>query len=165
VNSLLTSDRAARMVQQNMFDAALPGLEDVLDRLIEGSFGATANGAYEAEVKRAVEGVVINRIQWLAANASMPAVRAISTAKLTSMQARLSEMNDSAHATVLAMNIERFLHRPMEAIETPGAPDAPPGAPIGQPAMDWLTAVGIGQPAQEWLDLTGPLCTWDDRGR
>jgi len=165
VNSLLTPDRAARMVEQNMFDASLPGLDDVLDRLIDGSFGSTANGAYESEVQNAVEGVVVDRIQWLAANASMPAVRAISTSTLKTLHTALTDVNATAHAYVLALNIERFLERPMEATTTPGAPNSPPGAPIGEPAMDWLTGMGVGQPAMDWLSQTGPLCTWDERWR
>ena len=148
VNSLLTSERAARMVEQHVFDPALPSLGDVLDRLIDSSFGATANGAYEAEVKRAVESVVIDRIQWLSANASMPQVRAVATSVLRTVHGNLSSMDDSPHAGLLAMNIERFLERPSKTLENPNPPTDPPGAPIGQPAMDWL-------------DMTEPWCGWE----
>lgn len=159
VNALLTSDRAARMVEQNMFDPELPSLDDVLNRLIAGSFGASANGAYEQEVKRVVEGVVTDRIKWLAANASMPAVRAISTATLQSIQGNLLAATDSPHAVLIAMDIQRFLDRPAEASAIPGTVAAPPGAPIGQPAMDWIGDLGIGQPATEWLSLSEVWCS------
>ena len=164
VNSLLTPDRAARMVEQEMFDPALPGLDEVLGRLINASFGATANGAYEAEVKRAVEGVIVERIEWLAANASMPQVRALSTAALGTVRTNLLAMNDSPHASMLAMDIERFLERPAETTQLPGTPAAPPGAPIGQPAMDWLGGVGIGEPARQWLSETETACAWEGHG-
>jgi hypothetical protein len=54
------------------------------------------------------------------------------------------------------------MERPATVIEMPGTPNAPPGAPIGQPAMDWLGGMGIGQPAMEWLRATDVTCTWDD---
>ena len=68
---------------------------------------------------------------------------------------------ESPHAMTMAMNIQRFLDRPAETVAVPGAPNAPPGAPIGQPAMDWLGGLGIGQPAMSWLQHTESVCTWD----
>lgn len=163
VNSLLTPDRAARMVEQKLFDPSLPGLDDVLDRLIDASFGAPANGAYEGAVRQAVQGVVIDRIQWLAANASMPQVRAEATMRLRATSGNLMAMADTnAHAGLMAMEIQRFMERPAQAAEMPGTPSAPPGAPIGQPAMSWLAGSGIGQPAMEWLHATDLSCTFDD---
>jgi hypothetical protein len=47
---------------------------------------------------------------------------------------------DTAQRTLIAADIKRFLERPAEAaraIAAP-APDAPPGAPIGDMPMDWL---------------------------
>jgi len=161
VNSLLTPDRAARMVEQALFDESLPGLENVLGSVLRASFGAQANGAYEEQVKRAVEGVVVDRIQWLAANAPMPEVREVATATLQRMHTRLSQTTDSPHATIVARNIQRFLDRPAAALTVPATVSAPPGAPIGQPARDWLGIHGIGQPAQDWLSLTEPWCTWE----
>jgi hypothetical protein len=163
VNSLLTPDRAARMVEQKLFDSSLPGLDDVLGRLMSASFDEQANGAYEQAVQEVVQGVVVDRIQFLAANAPMPQVRAISTMALRRLNGRLMAMADSnPHAGMMAMEIQRFMERPATVIEMPGTPNAPPGAPIGQPAMDWLGGMGIGQPAKEWLRATDVTCTWDD---
>ncbi len=164
VEALLTSDRAARMVEQKIFDPSLPGLDDVLGRLIDASFGARANGAYEAEVKRAVEGVVVERIEWLAGNATMPQVRAISTAALRRMHGNLVAMADSPHAGLIAMNIQRFLERPMQPATLPETVSAPPGAPIGQPAMDFLGSWGVGAAAREWLRATDAFCEWEGAG-
>jgi hypothetical protein len=47
---------------------------------------------------------------------------------------------DSAQNTLLAADIKRFLERPGDPsrpIPLP-APDAPPGAPIGDAPLDWL---------------------------
>jgi len=60
------------------------------------------------------------------------------------------------------MNIERFLERPAEPTSMPGFPAAPPGAPIGQPAMQWLGGLGVGEPAMDWLSQTEALCWWLD---
>jgi hypothetical protein len=44
----------------------------------------------------------------------------------------------SAMAGYVAAEIKRFLDRPLPATPRLAAPDAPPGAPIGEPAMNWL---------------------------
>lgn len=164
VSALLNPARAARMVEQNIFDPSLPSLEQVLDRLVDASFGATAVGSYENEVKRAVEAVVAERIQWLADNAEMPQVRAVATSTLRGIHGNLVAMTNAPHAQLLAMDIERFLERPASPTSIPGFPSAPPGAPIGQPSMDWLGTVGIGEPAREWLRQTDIHGTWEDHG-
>ncbi len=135
---LLTEERAARLVEQRMLDASLPGLEEVLGRVVDASFGAPAQGAYEEEVKRIVETAVIAALEGLASGADMPQVRAISTAALRSLQTSLSGRADAPHAALLAMEIERFLENPEEPLRVPTLPTAPPGAPIGEPALDWL---------------------------
>jgi hypothetical protein len=165
VGSILTSDRAARLIEQKALDASLPGLEDVIDALYAASFGATARTPYEAEVKRAVERVIIDELIDLAGSASMPQVRAIATLKLerrsaelaplaaaTGGAARAGSVAAEAHANLLASDITRFLERPAlaVAVRTPG-PEIPPGAPIGEPAMDWLRR---GEPA----------CAFDEAG-
>lgn len=162
VNSLLTPDRAARLVEQNLFDPSLPSLDAVLNRLVRTSMDAPANGAYEQEIKRAVQAVVIDRIEWLAANAAMPAVRASATASLRGVHGNLLAMSDAPHAALLASNIERFLERPAATVAMPSAPSAPPGAPIGDPALDWFSGLGIGAPALDWLSTTAPWCPWED---
>ena len=149
VAMVLEPTRAARLVQQHTFDPSLPSLEEVLEGLFEASIGASTNTAYEAEVKRAVEGVVLARVMWLARNASMPQVRAISSASLKWSRDQLQERGPSdAYAQMLAGDIQRFLDRPGEVVADRGAPSAPPGSPIGQPALDWL---GQMEPWCSWL--------------
>ena len=45
---------------------------------------------------------------------------------------------DVAQHTLLAADIKRFLERPADAAKMLPAAPAPPGAPIGEPALDWL---------------------------
>ncbi len=149
VAMVLEPTRAARLVQQHTFDPSLPSLEEVLEGLFEASMGASANTEYQAEVKRAVEGVVLARVMWLARNASMPQVRAISSASLRRSQSELLSRGQSeAHAQMLAGDIQRFLDRPGEVVTDRVAPSAPPGSPIGEPALDWL---GQMEPWCSWL--------------
>jgi hypothetical protein len=139
----LQLDRAARMVAQHAVDPTLPGLEDVLDRLTKATFDAAAATAYELEIRRAEERVLVDRVMWLATGSSNGQVRAIASAKLERLAGRLrSEVTqneaEKAQRVLLAADIKRFLERPAETSRVLPAPDAPPGAPIGEGPMDWL---------------------------
>lgn len=164
VGTLLTPDRAARLVEQKALDPTLPGLEDVIDALYAASFGTQARTPYEAEVKRAVERVVIDELIDVAGSAPMSQVRALATYKLARRGAELGRAvaaatdgngashsaaeAEAAHATSLASDIKRFLERPATSVgvRMPSQP-IPPGAPIGEPAMEWLKRL---DPPSEW---------------
>jgi hypothetical protein len=146
---VLQLDRSARMVAQHAVDPALPGLEEVIDRLTKATFDAPVASPYEAEVRRTEERVLVDRVMWLATGAPNSQVRAIATLKLSKLAARLrSEANtteaEQAQHTLLAADIKRFLDRPAETIRIMPAPDSPPGAPIGDPGMDWLARPSCG---------------------
>ena len=64
---------------------------------------------------------------------------------------------DAAHMDMLAFDIERFLDRDLEPYSMPRGIDAPPGAPIGQPAMSYIDPVLANlPPADSLLDLMMP---------
>ena len=91
-----------------------------------------------------------DRTMWLAANAPMRQVRAISSAALSRTRDDLRARSASEpHAELLAGDIQRFLESPREAVSERLAPTAPPGAPIGEPAMDWLRRL---EPWCSWLE-------------
>lgn len=157
VSALLDATRAARLVEQHALDPSLPGLEDVLDALFAQVFDATPRNGYEAEIKRAIERVLTERVMAVAASAPMPQVRAVASLRL---ERKLAEIKDgagrgndanAAHDAMLVRDIARFLRRPADAFTAPNAPGAPPGAPIGEPAMRWLSAFE-------------PICTWEEAG-
>ena len=170
ISELLQPDRAARLVEQHALDPSLPGLGDV----ITGLFGTTAADAgdspYEAEIRRAVRRVAIDRLMALAGGASMPQVRVLANAYLERARYRIDERSEGvasgsgpvdpqlASDRMIALDIGRFLDRPGESYGLQSAPGAPPGAPIGMPAMDFLGGssglpLGVG-----WLDLVEPYC-------
>ena len=76
IGFVLQPDRAARMVAQNAVDQSLPGLGEVIDRLTRATFDQPTSGTYEAEVRRADERVLVDRVMWLASRgAEQPGAR------------------------------------------------------------------------------------------
>jgi hypothetical protein len=145
IGFVLQLDRAGRMVAQHAVDPALPGLEDVIDRLTKATFDAATATPYEAEVRRVEERVLVDRLSWLAGGAPSPQARAIASLKLAQLAERLKGAaakgdGDQAQAQLLAADIKRFLERPAEPAKLMAPPEAPPGAPIGDEGMDWLAA-------------------------
>ncbi|MBI1872274.1 MAG: zinc-dependent metalloprotease [Acidobacteria bacterium] len=145
IGFVLELDRAARLVAQHALDPTLPGLEEVIDRLTKATFDAATTTPYEAEVRRAEERVLVDRVMWLAAGSPNAQVRAVASLKLSRLAARLRVVvgkpeADQAHQALLAADIKRFLERPNDParpIQAP-PPNAPPGAPIGDEGMSWL---------------------------
>jgi hypothetical protein len=161
VGLILQPERAARLVEQHALDPSLPGLDQVIDRLVRAGFDTPATSPYEAEVARAVGRVVADRLMALAASAPMPQVRAIATWKLEQLRDKLSPPGAAvtsaaaASARLIAADIKRFLERPAEPFRPLATPEPPPGAPIGDPGPWWLP----------WHDE--PPCSggWDEIGR
>ena len=144
IGFMLQPDRASRMVAQYAVDQALPGLGEVIDKLVKATFDATTSGTYEAEVRRATERVLVGRVMWLASAAPNAQVRAIASLKLQRLAARMraevgrTEGDVAAH-TLLAADIKRFLERPTADLQKViPASAAPPGAPIGDLPQEWL---------------------------
>ena len=131
---------------------------------------AEISDGYEAEVARAIQRALVEQLMTLAAGAPMPQVRAITTAALSQMADHIGMMGDSeegdammmdadaAHMAMLAFDIERFLDRDLEPYSMPRGIDAPPGAPIGQPAMNYIDPVMTNLPPMgSLLDLLVPV--------
>jgi hypothetical protein len=161
IGFMLQPDRAARMVAQNAVDQALPGLGEVIDRLIKATFDQATSGTYEAEVRRAEERVLVDRVMWLAQSAPNAQVRAIASLKLDRIRTRSATgaaaagfgESERAHRQLLSADIKRFLERGMtDAMGgkiMPPSP-APPGAPIGDMGQDWLARPGFGRIHNDW---------------
>lgn len=160
IGFILEPNRAARMVAQSAVDQSLPGLGEVIDRLVRATFDQPTSGSYEQAVRRAEERVLVDRLTWLAASAPNAQVRAIASFKLERLQARAANVGpaaagslaeaERAHRLLLAADIKRFLERPMNDAMSgrlqPTSP-APPGAPIGDTGMDFL--------------FRPPMCSWE----
>ena len=145
ISQILTASRAARLVTQHAIDPTLPGLTDVLKRVVDATFAANGSNSYEAEIARAVQRVVVEQLMALAGNADMPQVRAEAQKVLTDVGVRSGQASVSsqpaaaaAHHLLLASDIKRFLERPMEPVRPSALPQPPPGAPIGDGGMFYL---------------------------
>ncbi len=180
VSQLLEPSRAARLVQQHALDPELPGLNEVIGELFAVTASQNSDSGYEAEIRRAVRRVFLDRMMRLGAGAPMAQVRAVATAHLekTLVQIKASTADfaesegidaETASLRLMAMDIGRFMTRPAEPYAPPGRASAPPGAPIGQAGPDYLgstqrwleagpsgTSVGAG-----WLDHVAPFCSVD----
>ena len=137
---VLNPERAARLVQQHALDPGQPGLAEVIDSVLGVGTRLPAD-SYQAEIGRAVQRVVVDRLMWLAQTARSPEVRAIATMKLRAFLAGLpvsdpaqlaGAAEGTAHVMALAADIRRFLERPWDPQALPRAFDAPPGMPIGE---------------------------------
>lgn len=161
LSTVLSPARAARVVQQHALDPSLPGLNEVIERLFAATFDARVTDAYEAEVKRVVERLVIDNLMALAARANMPQVKAIalhhlerrskelaSTLASANGEAEQAEDAELAHRSMLARDVDRFLEKPDTDNLSFSVPGIPPGAPIDA-GMDWL---GVLEP---------PCWVWD----
>jgi len=142
IGFVLQLDRVSRIVAQHAVDPSLPGLEEVIDRLTKATFDAPTTSAYEAEVRRAEERVLVSRLAWLTVGSSNGQVRAVAALKLQRLAARLrsgsaSEADVAQHA-LLAADIKRYLEHPSEVPSVLTAAPAPPGAPIGDIGENWL---------------------------
>lgn len=145
-SDVLAPDRAARMVEQHALDPTLPGLDEVIDTLVATVFNGTAHTPYQAEIRRVVQHAVIDQLMSLAANAPMAQVRALASyalqrrATLLVQQSVVGDVATRASNSAMAADIRRFLARPTAALPAPqpAAVDQPPGAPFGEPALDWL---------------------------
>jgi hypothetical protein len=154
IGFVLQPDRAARMVAQYAVDQSLPGLGEVIDKLTKATFDQPTSGTYEAEVRRAIERALVDRVMWLASASPNSQVRAIASFKLQKLAAHLHaeagrSESDQAQHTLIAADIKRFLERPAADQQKviPASP-APPGAPIGDMGQEWLRR-------PDW-------CEWDE---
>ena len=141
VAGLLTPDRAARLIAQHAIDPALPGLEDVIGRIVATVFDARPATPYESEINRAMERVVLTQLMELAQSAQMAQVRAIASQELKRLQTRYTPpvtiVAEAAHRQLVVDDIKRFFDRPTE-LRPAAIPAAPPGAPIGDFDLDYL---------------------------
>jgi len=137
VSMLLLPERASRLIAQRALDPTLPGLDDMLERLIAaGCDGPTPKDAYEAEIARAVRAVIVAGIERLALDAPMTQVRAEARAALTALPARLTRVatadpREDASRKLLAASIAAVLEGRERPPVLPARVEPPPGEPIG----------------------------------
>ena len=128
--------RATRLVEYHARDNNQPGLEKVLNKIIDGSINRTAPKGLEGEVKRNVDFIVLDHLMNLAINKeASPAVNSITMESVSLLNEQLKRSRgktsrDKAHLNMLQKKINIFLDEPNK-FDPIKVPSAPPGSPIG----------------------------------
>ncbi|HEX7048818.1 MAG TPA: zinc-dependent metalloprotease [Longimicrobiales bacterium] len=139
VDGVLDRQRAARVVSFHARDAANPSFDEVVGRLIDGTWGAERSGdAGAAALNRVAERAVLDGLIALAGDGRATVeVRGIAEWHLAGLADRLESSAtddpvEAAHRALAVRDIRRFLER-RDAPTAPSEPRAvPPGTPIGQ---------------------------------
>jgi len=134
---LFNSERAARLIEQHALDPRLPDLSEVLQSTDRAVFAQTPSLPYEAEIARAIQRTMIERLMSLARTAPMPQVRAVANQRLTVVRDRFRSAHAGdtlrgAHESLIVADIDRFFARPWQQKDIIPTPEPPPGAPIGE---------------------------------
>ncbi len=135
--ALLEPGRAARLVEQHARDAALPGLDELLERVLEATWKRPSAADLAGEVQRSVDAVILSALFRLAALPEASAqVQAVTEAKLVELvgwirqSAAPAEEAERVHLAHAERLVQRFLDH-AEEFTLPPLPRPPPGQPIG----------------------------------
>jgi len=140
---LFNPERAARLVEFHARNAENPGLEEVLDTVLNATWKAGHGKGYNEAIANTVDDVVLYNLMALSANDhASDAVRAIASLKLHELDKWLgapAEKTDKAHAYFAARQIALFEKDPKRIDLTPPVepPDGPPIGSIDTWYCDW----------------------------
>ena len=143
VGLILHPQRASRMVDYHSRDKNIPGLSEVLNRLIDSTWKSHEKQGPLAEIQRVVNNVVMLNIMRLAVEEStLPQARAIAFLKLEDLKNWLiknyyavEDEDQKAQFFYSASQIKLFLENPGQ-IQLTLPLSSPPGAPIGMYSYD-----------------------------
>lgn len=140
VGLILHPERAARLVVHHARNEELPGLSEVIDKLLAFTWKSGVESGLQSEIQRVVNNVVLYNLMRLAAEESAGLqVKAVSLLKIDELRGWLSDRlrmeaneDQKAHHSYALSQIKRFLEDPEEfPLSRPLS--LPPGAPIGMP--------------------------------
>jgi hypothetical protein len=135
---IFNPNRSARLVLQHDRDQSFPGLEDLINTVLEYSILKPVTDGYPGTIQRHINYSVIRNLISLAAGDNIsPDVITITSFKLNELQGtmnnRFREESDTAwkaHYYRIYEMIEQFRQNPAQ-FTIPESPYIPPGAPIG----------------------------------
>ncbi|MDC6354188.1 MULTISPECIES: zinc-dependent metalloprotease [unclassified Robiginitalea] len=133
---LLHPQRASRLVHQHALDSSLPGLEDVLEPLLDTAFETRTSGDYQKSIREVVGFRTLEHLMALAKNPGVhPQVNGIAQGALDAIRGQMLRAGDSDMAREIVRRIDRFREHP-ELVKVPDAPKIPDGSPIGSGCTD-----------------------------
>jgi Met-zincin/Domain of unknown function (DUF5117)/Domain of unknown function (DUF5118) len=142
---LFNVERASRLVEFHSRDAKNPGLDEVLDAVLNATWKASRDPGYSGEISRVVDSVALYDLMALAVSERASAqARAIASLKLEELRnwaanARngAKDSEERAHLYFAATQIAQFQKDPkLIPVPTPAQP--PDGPPIGDDDYAWL---------------------------
>jgi hypothetical protein len=131
---LLAPQRMARLVEYHVRDERNPGLEEVVDALLEATwYNLPPSNTYQAAIQGEVRQLVLERMKQEAASAANPPlVRAVLTDKLYELYDRIMMDEQLTPLERLAVDdLDRWFRRSEELVQPTRVPGLPPGSPIG----------------------------------
>jgi hypothetical protein len=145
---LFNPERAARLVEFHARNAENPGLEEVIDAVLNATWKVPHAKSYNGEIANTVDDVVLYDLMALSANDhATDQVRAIASFKLHEMNdwlslrtgAAVQVISDLAHVYFASRQIELFEKDPKRIDLTPPVepPDGPPIGSMGTLECDW----------------------------
>ncbi len=152
LRGLLDPARGARLVEMHRRAPQSPDFSDVVGETVARVFGdMTLLPPRELEIARVVQRTLVERLLDVSADVdASPPVRSRVDGALSNLLERLDgwdavDAAERAHIGSLAAEIGRHLARPAPArVPSPGAPQPPPGEPIGSAAPAWLRGLDPG---------------------
>jgi hypothetical protein len=144
---LFNPERAARLVEFHARNADNPGLDEVIDSVLNATWKSPHPAGYNGEVANAVDEVVLFDLMALAANEhASDQVRSVAWSKLKNLWAWLQSPSElekamplNAHVLYAVRQIELFEKDPKHMDLTPPVepPDGPPIGSMGTLDCDW----------------------------
>ncbi len=139
VSLILNPERATRLVEYNAEDGKYPGLDEVIDDLLNSTWKANPGTGYLAAVQRTVDNVVLNNLVTLAVSPeASEQVRATAYYKIDGLKGwiigQMKSVKDQslkAEYMYALSQIKQFQDNPAK-FRVPAPVVLPPGDPIGE---------------------------------
>ncbi len=135
ISLILHPERAARLMEYHARDPGLPGLGDVIDRLLEATWLTIYEDTYHQELQRLVNHIVLYYMVELVKNKDVPSmVRTLTHFKLIQLNEKVAdvETDDEAQLAqylILGAVLDLLEDNP-EAVKLTPPAEPPMGAPI-----------------------------------
>jgi len=139
---LFNPERAARLIQFHALDQQNPGLDEVIDAVLNATWKAPHPKGYDGEITKTVDQVVLYDLMALSANEqASDAARAVASLKLHDLKewldspgGALQVIPDQAHIFFASHQIEAF-EKDSKRINLSPPVEPPDGPPIGSAGM------------------------------
>lgn len=139
---IFNPERTARIAGHHAMDPSMPGLDELVDRTLNGTWKAAQQAGYNGEIQRVVDWLVLQQLISLSVNKEAAIqVRSVAADKIKALKSWLPaahSMNEdwAAFYRWTLSQIKLFEDDPGKVI--PASPlMVPDGAPLGMPEEDW----------------------------